>query len=54
LDGALQQGGNNIEIRITTTLGNYLKSMKDNAVTKRWIHWQKDQSMGMVGPVRLM
>jgi hypothetical protein len=51
---SLKKGENKIEIRITTVLGNYLKSLKDNPVTKRWIIWQNDQSMGLIGPVKLI
>ena len=54
LDDVLKSGENKIEIRITTVMGNYLKTLKDNPVTKNWVAWQKDQSMGLVGPVKLL
>ena len=46
LDGVLIKDENKIEIRVTTVLGNYLKSLKDNPVTKKWIFWQKDSIWG--------
>ncbi|MFC2123512.1 glycosyl hydrolase [Bacteroidota bacterium] len=54
INDALISGENKIEIRITTVMGNYLKTLKDNPVTKNWVIWQKDQSMGLIGPVTLL
>lgn len=53
LKDALINGKNHIEIRITTVMGNYVKSLKDNQVAQRWTGRQKDQSMGLIGPVKL-
>ena len=55
----LQDGENDLEIHVTTTMGNYLKtfSREDNSTT--WIyvnHPKRDQPMqpmGMIGPIRL-
>ena len=51
----LKNGNNNIEIKVTTTMGNYLKSLKDNRVAQFWTNEgrtiQPLQSMGLVGPV---
>lgn len=51
----LQEGKNNIEVLVTTTMGNYLKSLKDNPVAQFWTNEgrtiQPLQSMGMAGPV---
>jgi hypothetical protein len=53
LDGALESGDNRLEIRITTTLGNYLKSLDNNPVAAEWSHHQDWQPNGLKGPVRL-
>ena len=55
----LQEGQNDLEIRVTTTLGNYLKtfSREDNPTT--WIyvnHPRRDQPLqpqGLIGPVKI-
>ena len=50
-------GNNHIEIKMVTTVGNYLKSLKDNPVGQYWTNEgrtnQPWQSMGLLGPVRL-
>ena len=59
LNEALHEGQNDLEIRVTTTMGNYLKtfSREDNPTT--WIyvnHPKRDQplqSMGLLGPVKI-
>ncbi|MDR1331349.1 MAG: hypothetical protein LBK07_04520, partial [Tannerella sp.] len=42
-----------IEVKVTTTVGNYLKSSPDNATGQNWTRGQPRQPIGMVGPVRL-
>ena len=54
LDKSLNAGKNELNIKVTTVLGNYLKSLEDNPVSKRWIRRQKYRSQGLTGPVRLM
>ncbi len=55
LQDVVHQGSNTIEVRVVTTMGNYMKSLKDNAVAQYWTNTgRKDQpiqSMGMTGPV---
>ena len=55
LSGFLKTGKNNIEIKLTTTMGNYLKSLKDNRIAQYWTNEgrtiQPVQSMGLIGPV---
>ncbi|MGE8290344.1 MAG: glycosyl hydrolase [Sphingobacterium sp.] len=57
LIGSLKQGNNQIEIRITTTMGNYMKTLKDNENAQYWVNRkgreQEMQSMGLIGPVTL-
>ena len=40
-----------ITVKVTTTLGNYMKSLKDNQVAVRWTSRQSLQPVGMLGPV---
>jgi hypothetical protein len=51
----LKNGNNNIEIRVTTTMGNYLKSLTDNPIAQFWTNEgrtiQPVQSIGLIGPV---
>ena len=53
----LKNGNNTIEIKVTTTAGNYLKSLKDNRVGQYWTNEgrtiQPLQSMGLLGPVTI-
>ena len=59
LSDVLHEGQNDLEIRVTTTLGNYLKtvSREDNPTT--WIyvnHPRRDQPLqpqGLIGPVKI-
>jgi hypothetical protein len=51
----LEKGENRLEITVTATMGNYLKTLTKNPVAQYWTNaGNKDQpiqSMGMVGPV---
>jgi hypothetical protein len=54
----LKKGDNTIEVRITTTMGNYVKTLKDNKTTYRWMYRKNGteqplQSMGLIGPVNI-
>jgi hypothetical protein len=59
LSDALHEGQNDLEVRVTTTMGNYLKTFtrEDNPTT--WIyvnHPKRDQPLqpiGMLGPVKI-
>lgn len=61
---ALQRGANSIEIKVITTMGNYVRTLTDNRTAIRFTGKYKDeheeldrvqetQSMGIVGPVTL-
>jgi alpha-L-rhamnosidase len=52
--GALQKGRNVLEVEVTTTLGNRMRSLKDNPVARSWSWWFPPIPMGLVGPVQLM
>jgi hypothetical protein len=43
-----------IQIKITTTLGNYFKSNPQNSVGNGWTRGQAWQPTGMLGPVKLL
>ena len=55
----LHDGANNIEIRITTTMGNYLKTFSREENPTTWVyvnHPRRDQPlqpMGLLGPVKI-
>jgi hypothetical protein len=53
----IRNGKNTIEVRVTTTAGNYLKSLKDNAIGQYWTNQgrtiQPIQSIGLAGPVTI-
>ncbi len=50
-----RQGSNDLEIRVTTTMGNYMKTLTDNPTAQKFtVLKTKDQpiqSMGLTGPV---
>ncbi|MEP7373028.1 MAG: glycosyl hydrolase [Chitinophagaceae bacterium] len=51
----IKNGNNNIEIKIMTTAGNYLKSLKENPIGQYWTNEgrtiQPIQPVGLAGPV---
>jgi hypothetical protein len=53
----LTKGINNIEIKVVTTMGNYMKSLTDNPIAQYWTNEKNKiqplQSMGLIGPVTL-
>lgn len=53
-DHLLNASSYDIEIKLTTTTGNYLKSLTDNKTAQAWTRWQEYQPMGVLGPVRLL
>ncbi|RZL62913.1 MAG: glycoside hydrolase family 2, partial [Pedobacter sp.] len=58
LNNILKKGSNIIEIKVTTVMLNYMKSLTENATAQYWANNSKRkeqplQSMGMVGPVNL-
>jgi len=53
----LKQGKNTIEIKVVTSMGNYMKSLTGNLIAQYWTKEknkiQPIQSMGLIGPVTL-
>jgi hypothetical protein len=53
----LKPGINDIEIKVVTSMGNYMKSLTDNPIAQYWTNEknkiQPVQSMGLTGPVTL-
>lgn len=54
LGGAAVAGHNRLEVKITTVLGNYAKSLKENPVAQSWTARQPLYPLGMIGPVVLV
>lgn len=54
LDGKLRPGENRIEIRLTTTLGNYMQTLQNNRVAMRWTHDTPAAPTGLRHGVRLV
>lgn len=54
----MKQGNNQIEVRVTTTMGNYLKSLSDLKSVQRWVNSrgreQWYQPMGFIGKCKLI
>lgn len=53
ITGMLQSGDNVITLKLTTVLGNYVKSLTDNPVAQEWTQWQPYYPMGLSGNVLL-
>jgi alpha-L-rhamnosidase len=53
----LQNGINSIEIKVVTSMGNYMKSLTENPIAQYWTNIgrkeQPLQSMGLTGPVTI-
>ncbi|MBN2088625.1 hypothetical protein JW964_03385 [candidate division KSB1 bacterium] len=54
VNNLLKSGGNLLEIKVTTILGNYCKSLQTNPVAQEWTQWLEFQSVGLIGPVQLL
>jgi hypothetical protein len=59
VSGKLKTGENTLEVKVITTMGNYIQTLKDeNKIAEKWTARpgrapQPKQSMGMAGPVTL-
>lgn len=54
VSSALTEGENELKIKLTTIIGNYLKSQGDNRIAQRWVGHQNYYPMGIMGPIRLI
>ena len=52
VSGMLHPGDNVITVKVTTLLGNYINTLKDNPTARRY-HWHANRSLGLAGPVSL-
>ena len=52
VSGILRPGDNVIAVKVTTLLGNYINTLKDNPTARRY-HWHANRSLGLAGPVSL-
>jgi len=57
ITGFIKPGINQIEVVVTTSMGNYMKSLTDNRIAQYWTNEknkiQPVQSMGLIGPVTI-
>ena len=53
-EGILREGKNDLQIKYTTTLANYVNSLNDNPVAKRWINLSEPDPMGLNSEVKLL
>jgi glycosyl hydrolase family 106( putative alpha-L-rhamnosidase) len=57
IGSVVKKGNNEIEIKVVTTMGNYLKSLTNNKIAQYWTSEgnkiQPLQSMGLLGPVTI-
>jgi len=51
---AVKPGENRLSVKLTTIVGNYLRTLKDNPVARRWVVYQPNIPMGILGPVKLI
>ena len=51
--GALKQGDNDLEVRVTTVLSNYCRTLTDNKMVMAWARGHQPVSTGLQGPVTL-
>ncbi|HOO99777.1 MAG TPA: glycosyl hydrolase [Bacteroidales bacterium] len=53
----VRTGKNDIEVEVTTSMGNYMKSLTDNPIAQYWTNEKNKvqplQSMGLIGPVTI-
>ncbi|PGH38540.1 MAG: glycoside hydrolase family 2, partial [Candidatus Nephrothrix sp. EaCA] len=53
----LLKGSNAVEIKVITTMGNYMKTLTDNPIAQYWTNEKRKnqplQSMGLCGPVKI-
>lgn len=54
----VKTGDNTLEVKITTNMGNYMKTLSDNKVAQYWTNElrknQPIQPLGMIGPVSVL
>ncbi|MBR5925689.1 MAG: glycoside hydrolase family 2, partial [Bacteroidales bacterium] len=53
--GLLKTGDNNIEVKVTTLMSNYLQTLKDNRIVQRFVLRRNTplKPAGLIGPVVL-
>lgn len=54
LPASLSEGRHELCVTVTTILGNYCKSLRDNAVAQGWTSRTNRTPMGLIGPARLL
>jgi hypothetical protein len=54
VSAAIHPGENYLSIKVVTTLGNYMKTLKHNKAAEAWTSGTPFAPMGLIGPVRLL
>ena len=49
-----KKGSNSLKIKVTTIIGNYIKSLKNNSTAQTWTRHQVFKPQGIIGPVRII
>ena len=49
----LKIGANELEVKVTTVLSNYCRTLEDNPAAMRWASRHQPVPVGLIGPVRL-
>ena len=54
-DGILREGENEIEVKVTTLMSNYLQTLTDNQVAQRFVLRRNTPLVpaGLIGPVKM-
>jgi hypothetical protein len=52
--GKLHLGKNQLTIKVVTTLGNYMKSLKDNRTAQAWTAGTPNYPLGLLGPIEII
>jgi hypothetical protein len=52
--GKVHRGKNELSIKIVTTLGNYMKALKDNRTAQAWTADTPNYRLGLLGPVKII
>jgi hypothetical protein len=54
ITNAVVPGENHLSIKVVTTLGNYMKTLKHNRAAQVWTSNTPTLPVGLIGPVRLL
>ncbi|MFQ8805165.1 MAG: hypothetical protein ACLR8Y_08835 [Alistipes indistinctus] len=46
----MEPGENELEVRVTTTMGNYMKTLTDNKIAQKWTNRKAGTAAAVDGP----